>query len=153
MAKSARASSRKRNNVALRDRVFGPAQDARTARLSAKLQEIASKPQAKDEKMAEAVDKADALSDEATPAAPVNEGRGSFNPQRRASQLTRHAAMDLDDLDKEDKLRLSKRAITKKRESARIDKKIHRKKPRNNVIFADLRKREKRKAAQKTNKR
>ena len=42
MAKSARSSVRKRNNAKLRSAVFGPALDARTERLSAKLQELAS---------------------------------------------------------------------------------------------------------------
>jgi outer membrane murein-binding lipoprotein Lpp len=44
MAKSLRASSRKRNNAALRSKLYRPASDARTERLSAKLQELASKP-------------------------------------------------------------------------------------------------------------
>lgn len=50
MAKSARSSNTKRNNRNLRAKVFGPAHDARTARLSAKLQEIAAKPRPTDEK-------------------------------------------------------------------------------------------------------
>ncbi|KAL2816372.1 hypothetical protein BDW59DRAFT_10468 [Aspergillus cavernicola] len=44
MAKSVRASVSKRNKAALRAKVFGPAVDARTERLSAKLQELASQP-------------------------------------------------------------------------------------------------------------
>lgn len=44
MAKGARASVRKTNNKALKSRVFGPAEDARTQRLSAKLLELASQP-------------------------------------------------------------------------------------------------------------
>jgi hypothetical protein len=44
MAKSVRASVSKRNRAALRKKVFGPIVDARTERLSAKLQEIASQP-------------------------------------------------------------------------------------------------------------
>lgn len=44
MAKSARSSVRKRNNATLRAKVFGPVYDARTARLSAKLLEIAATP-------------------------------------------------------------------------------------------------------------
>lgn len=44
MAKSVRSSVRKRNSTKLRSTVFGPAADARTARLSAKLQELASQP-------------------------------------------------------------------------------------------------------------
>ncbi|GFF57806.1 hypothetical protein IFM51744_10333 [Aspergillus udagawae] len=44
MAKSVRASVSKRNRAKLRATVFGPAVDARTERLSAKLKELASQP-------------------------------------------------------------------------------------------------------------
>ncbi|KAE8348708.1 hypothetical protein BDV28DRAFT_142916 [Aspergillus coremiiformis] len=44
MAKSVRASVQKRNRAKLRATVFGPVVDARTERLSAKLQELASQP-------------------------------------------------------------------------------------------------------------
>ncbi|EPS26075.1 hypothetical protein POX_c04453 [Penicillium oxalicum] len=44
MAKSVRASVSKRNRANLRKKVFGPIVDARTERLAAKLQEIASQP-------------------------------------------------------------------------------------------------------------
>ncbi|KAF7714127.1 Uncharacterized protein PECH_000325 [Penicillium ucsense] len=44
MAKSVRASVSKRNRANLRTKVFGPVVDARTERLAAKLQEIASQP-------------------------------------------------------------------------------------------------------------
>lgn len=44
MAKGARASTIKANNAALKRNVFGPVEDARTARLSAKLLELASQP-------------------------------------------------------------------------------------------------------------
>ena len=44
MAKSQRASTRKRNNAKLRSTVFSPHYDARTERISAKLQEIAARP-------------------------------------------------------------------------------------------------------------
>lgn len=50
MAKSARSSDTKRNHRNLRAKVFGPAHDARTARLSAKLQELAAKPRPTEEK-------------------------------------------------------------------------------------------------------
>ncbi|KAK5094900.1 hypothetical protein LTR70_003785 [Exophiala xenobiotica] len=50
MAKSARASTRKRNNASLRTKVFGPAYDAREERLSAKLQELANAPKPEQEK-------------------------------------------------------------------------------------------------------
>ncbi|PLN79214.1 hypothetical protein BDW42DRAFT_173247 [Aspergillus taichungensis] len=46
MAKSVRASVSKRNKAKLRATVFGPVVDARTERLSAKLQELASQPKA-----------------------------------------------------------------------------------------------------------
>ncbi|KAJ9208118.1 hypothetical protein DTO166G4_1336 [Paecilomyces variotii] len=48
MAKSIRSSVQKRNRAKLRATVFGPAVDARTARLSAKLQELAAQPRPKD---------------------------------------------------------------------------------------------------------
>jgi hypothetical protein len=44
MAKSSRASNKKANNVRLKSGVFGPVEDARTERLSAKLLELASQP-------------------------------------------------------------------------------------------------------------
>ncbi|KAL1963198.1 hypothetical protein VTN77DRAFT_8631 [Rasamsonia byssochlamydoides] len=44
MAKSVRSSVRKRNSAKLRSTVFGPAADARTERLAAKLQQLASQP-------------------------------------------------------------------------------------------------------------
>lgn len=54
MAKGARASTRKRNNAALRAKIFGPATDARTERLSTKLKELISKPKpAQDKVMAD----------------------------------------------------------------------------------------------------
>lgn len=49
MAKSVRASVSKRNSAKLRATVFGPVSDARTARLSAKLQELASQPKPTDD--------------------------------------------------------------------------------------------------------
>ncbi|BCS17963.1 DUF2423 domain-containing protein [Aspergillus puulaauensis] len=49
MAKSVRASVQKRNKAKLRSTVFGPAVDARTERLSAKLQELASQPKPSDQ--------------------------------------------------------------------------------------------------------
>jgi len=44
MAKGARASTKKANNSKLKSNVFGPVESARTARLSAKLLELASQP-------------------------------------------------------------------------------------------------------------
>lgn len=53
MAKSVRASVSKRNRANLRSTVFAPADNARTERLSAKLQEIASRPKPKDRDMSD----------------------------------------------------------------------------------------------------
>lgn len=56
MAKGLRSSKNKNNNVKLRAKVFGPVEDARKERLSAKLLELASKPRIptdSDMKMAE----------------------------------------------------------------------------------------------------
>lgn len=44
MAKSIRSSTKKRNHAKLRSTVFGPVVDARTERLSAKLQQLAAQP-------------------------------------------------------------------------------------------------------------
>ncbi|KAF4634607.1 hypothetical protein G7Y89_g3508 [Cudoniella acicularis] len=44
MAKGARASVRKANNVRLKSQVFGPVENARMERLSAKLLELAAQP-------------------------------------------------------------------------------------------------------------
>ncbi|KKK25070.1 hypothetical protein P175DRAFT_0463492 [Aspergillus ochraceoroseus IBT 24754] len=49
MAKSVRASVSKRNKAKLRATVFGPVVDARTERLSAKLQELAAQPKPSDQ--------------------------------------------------------------------------------------------------------
>lgn len=53
MAKSVRASVSKRNRANLRKKVFGPVVDARTERLAAKLQELASQPKPKAPKKSE----------------------------------------------------------------------------------------------------
>ena len=47
MAKGARASTKKENNRKLKSKVFGPVEDARTARLSAKLLDLVSQPKPK----------------------------------------------------------------------------------------------------------
>jgi hypothetical protein len=44
MAKSSRASTNKANNRRLKSKVFGPVEDARMQRLSAKLLELAAQP-------------------------------------------------------------------------------------------------------------
>ena len=56
MAKGLRSSRNKVNNSKLRMKVFGPVEDARKDRLSAKLLELASKPKPKAEEGAKMVD-------------------------------------------------------------------------------------------------
>lgn len=56
MAKSARASVKKSNKTKLRRSVFGPIEEARTARLSQKLQELAAQPKPESEKLEMDVD-------------------------------------------------------------------------------------------------
>ena len=61
MAKGLRSSKLKANRAGLRSRVFGPSEDARKERLSAKLLEIVAKPkpsatEAKDTVMEEDID-------------------------------------------------------------------------------------------------
>ena len=56
MAKGLRSSRNKTNNLKLRSKVFGPVEDARKERLSAKLHELASKPNQKTEENAKMID-------------------------------------------------------------------------------------------------
>jgi hypothetical protein len=59
MAKGARASVRKANNVRLKKHVFGPVENARMERLSAKLLELASQPTPKPPKEDDAMETED----------------------------------------------------------------------------------------------
>jgi hypothetical protein len=74
MAKSARASSTKRNNAAMRAKLYGPASDSRTERLSAKLQELASKPRPDQERAMDVDDMPAALKDELEKAESTSKG-------------------------------------------------------------------------------
>lgn len=56
MAKGARASTKKANNARLKAGVFGPVENARNERLSAKLLELASQPKPKKEDVVMEVD-------------------------------------------------------------------------------------------------
>lgn len=56
MAKGLRSSRNKINNSKLRSKIFGPVEDERKQRLSAKLLELASKPATKAEDDAKMVD-------------------------------------------------------------------------------------------------
>ncbi|KAL2393241.1 hypothetical protein ABEF93_001741 [Exophiala dermatitidis] len=124
MAKSARASVVKRNHRNLRAKVFGPAHDARTARLSAKLQELAAKPRPTDDKVMEVE----------TPA-----------EQEAEDQSSNEGAEDVDmDVD-------AQGAKTKRAKSqSRADKKQHRvskKKAKHQMVFASERARRRKTAS------
>ena len=56
MAKGLRSSRNKANNSKLRSKIFGPVEDERKQRLSAKLRELASKPATKAQEDAKMVD-------------------------------------------------------------------------------------------------
>ncbi|PBP17435.1 hypothetical protein BUE80_DR011806 [Diplocarpon rosae] len=67
MAKGARASKIKANNAKLKGEVFGPVETNRTARLSAKLLELASQPRPKPPVKDVEMDKKDIAEDEIVP--------------------------------------------------------------------------------------
>ncbi|KAJ9134464.1 hypothetical protein NKR23_g10103 [Pleurostoma richardsiae] len=66
MAKSSRSSTRKTNNQRLKKNVFGPTEDARAERLSAKLLELASLPKPEKETEMEDVAAQDAQNEKGT---------------------------------------------------------------------------------------
>lgn len=143
MAKSQRASSRKRNNAVLRSKLFGPASDARTERLSAKLQEMASKPKPEQEKAMDVDQQEDTAPEQPVSAEVIDEGRQILQISG-SIMLTCRIEMDVD-------AQITKGKSTKKRSAtsknpSRVSK--HRvmkpKKARNNVIFPDLQDRKQR---------
>ncbi|KAJ5753834.1 uncharacterized protein N7511_007987 [Penicillium nucicola] len=111
MAKSVRASVSKRNRANLRKKVFGPLVDARTERLAAKLQELASQPRPdapqKSRKDSEMDDSAD-----------------QEETATKASEAGADEEMDLD----------SKTPKSRSSKSGRVQKQRNRK-PRNSIVF------------------
>jgi len=126
MAKSARSSNTKRNNRNLRAKVFGPADDARTARLSAKLQEIAAKPRQTEDKAMD-VD------------TPVEE-----EEQDQSNGNTNSEDMDIDGL----QAKVVKRKVDHKQR--RKEHRVSKKKPRNQMVFSSERARKAKLAAKKS---
>jgi hypothetical protein len=137
MAKSQRASSRKRNNAALRRKVFGPPTDARTERLSAKLQEIATKPKPEPEQREMDVDEPEVAKEE-DPASAEVEDEGMRIPVA-ASKWRPNELSDMGVDAQPSKSKTIKKSATSNKPS-RVTK--HRvvkpKKAKNNIIFADL---------------
>ena len=133
MAKSARATTVKRNRAKLRSSIFGPADQARTERLSMKLQELAAQPKP--------------ARDEDTTAKNGEKGRylllrchswvcskgfadnlpGASSPKEPSA-----SAMDIDEAQPEDTKRSHK---NKRVHASRIEKKKLRRKARSSIVF------------------
>lgn len=131
MARGARASSRKRNNAALRAKIFGPAVDARTERLSAKLQELISKPKPVDER-AMLVDGEDAEKEGQKGAASINIVDGISLPLLSSRKLE-HRLTD-SEMEIDGRKTTSKPKHKHHRSKIEKKKKVPRK-ARNSIIF------------------
>ncbi|RVX68084.1 hypothetical protein B0A52_08223 [Exophiala mesophila] len=134
MAKSARSSDTKRNNANLRKRVFGPAADARTARLSAKLQELAAKSRPTDDKIME-VDSASVQREK--------------DQKKDQQSLSKDNDQDMDLDGQEAQPGRSKKA-EKKRIAANKIHKVSKRKPRNQMVFSSERARKAKMASKKS---
>ncbi|ETI23408.1 hypothetical protein G647_05210 [Cladophialophora carrionii CBS 160.54] len=128
MAKSARATVVKKNRRALRATVFGPAHDARTARLSAKLQELAAKPKPETEKSMD-----------------VDERNGED-----AEDQPRTDGNEEMDIDAQGAKMKAVRSASGKNRVNRKAHKISKKKPRNSMVFPSEIARRKKMAIKKT---
>lgn len=124
MAKSARSSVRKRNNAKLRSTVFGPAADARTARLSAKLQELASLPgPAQERKNANMeVD-------------PEERVTTQTSDEMNTAESTEEPGVEDMDVDYMFGNKDTSKSGSRKKKSNKIEKKNRRKKARNSITF------------------
>ncbi|KAL4801732.1 hypothetical protein BDV18DRAFT_148726 [Aspergillus unguis] len=113
MAKSVRASVQKRNKAKLRSTVFGPAVDARTERLSAKLQELAAQPKPSTQE--------DSKSDLAT------SGMDTQDDSAKTNSSSNNEAMDIDS---------SKTSASgRSQRSGRIHKRHSNRKNRSSIVF------------------
>jgi len=128
MAKGLRASTRKRNNAKLRATVFGPAIDARTERLSAKLQAIAAEPRPIQEKLMDV----DSNEDKGS----RHEDDTSANPAAEEMQVDSHNSS-------------LKAGSTNRSHPSRIEKKKATRKARNSIVFAPNPQHKKRKSPSK----
>lgn len=134
MAKSARSSDTKRNHANLRKRVFGPVADARTARLSAKLQEVAAKSRPTDDK---------AMEVETTPE------QKDQDQHKDQKALSKGNDQDMD-LDGHDSRPVRSNKAEKKRVAANKIHKVSKRKPRNQMVFSSERARKARVASKKS---
>ena len=136
MAKGARASTRKRNNAALRAKIFGPAVDARTERLSAKLQELVSRPKPAEERIME-VDSTGEEVKEQRSTGDTNIGDGMLLAGKeggRGNADRIHMGSD------------AQKTASKKKHShhgSKIEKKKAHRKARNSIVFPSIRRKRK----------
>jgi Protein of unknown function (DUF2423) len=149
MAKGLRASSRKKNNTALREKIFTPAVDARTERLSAKLQELAAKPRPDQERKMDVDEQPEEEQEEQKSTESPHEGKSRF-PSDPACILTAMTEMDVDA--RGAKMKPVKRQNIRTGGRGRIAKKISRRKENNSVVFAHVRAKWARTAKAKTRK-
>jgi len=126
MAKSARSSNTKRNNRNLRKKIFGPAHDARLERLSAKLQEVASKPNVTEEKAMEVDD----------------------TTQQAEEQPTQDGAEEME-VDAEGVTSKPVKTRSEKNHAGRKEHRVGKKKERNMMVFASERARKAKMASKK----
>ena len=145
MAKGLRASTRKKNNAALRDRLFGPAVDARTERLSAKLQELAAKPRPDQDRVMELDDPKTA--EKGLPSDAKDDGE--FKRNDFWISLTVDPEMDVDASGV--KMKPVKRD-SKKHTLGKTQKKIAKRKSKKSIVFPDIKAKWRRQAAQKRKK-
>ncbi|KAI1617495.1 hypothetical protein EDD36DRAFT_3160 [Exophiala viscosa] len=129
MAKSARASDTKKNHRILRKKIFGPAHDARTARLSAKLQELAAKPRVTEDKTMEV----------------------DSTPREEGGEQSTNGGSEEMELDGEGvSMKPSKSRSDKARSISRKAHKVSKRKPRNSMVFASERARKAKMATKKS---
>ncbi|OAL35997.1 hypothetical protein AYO20_04658 [Fonsecaea nubica] len=114
MAKSARASVVKKNHRNLRAKVYGPASDARTARLSAKLQELAAKPKPESEKAMDVDD----------------------NAEQTTGDESRNAQSEVMDVDGQGAVTKTAKSSTSRSQANRKTHKVSKRKSKNSVVFA-----------------
>ncbi|KIW75776.1 hypothetical protein Z517_10519 [Fonsecaea pedrosoi CBS 271.37] len=114
MAKSARASVVKKNHRNLRAKVYGPASDARTARLSAKLQELAAKPKPESEKAMDVDD----------------------NAEQTTGDESRNAQSEVMDVDGPGAVTKPAKSSPSRSQANRKTHKVSKRKSKNSVVFA-----------------
>jgi len=143
MAKGLRASTRKRNNRKLVEKVFGPVEDARAERLSAKLQELAAQPRPERQKKME-IDVEPEV--EAEAAQDGAEGTIFCIPHH---DLVLIDWLDMDVDAQGAKMKPVRSAASKKKNPGRIEKKVAKSKAKKSIVFSQDVSRRKREVAQR----